>query len=346
MVRFFVFILINIVLSCSVSVFGRALTDRDTAAESCRETAGRQLDEVLLIMQKHYYKKNNVNWDSLIIAAKTRLLNAGSCADALQTVNWCFNQLQESHNYIMPAARAAVYNNDTSQLKQPVWIGQLVGEIKTEMYADHGIAYISIPWVSTTDPVICTRIADSLQRLIAGMDGSGISKWIIDLRKNTGGNCWPMIAGLGPLLGEGICGYFVAAGDKVPIIYRDGASMQGRHIRCKVSGTPYKSRVEKKNIIVLTGSKTSSSGEIVTLAFKGKEGAVQYGGPTAGFTTANSSYTLSDKSMLVLTVSMEADRTGKIYNGPIVPDEFIITDPENGTEDRVKSAAIMWLHIL
>ena len=31
---------------------------------------------------------------------------------------------------------------------------------------------------------------------------------MIDLRPNTGDNCWPMLAGIGPLLGEGVCGYF------------------------------------------------------------------------------------------------------------------------------------------
>ncbi|MGZ5191759.1 MAG: S41 family peptidase [Flavisolibacter sp.] len=58
--------------------------------------------------------------------------------------------------------------------------------------------------VSTTDQFVCTRFADSIQSLIQTFDRRGISKWIIDLRKNTGGNCWPMLTGVGPLLGNGV----------------------------------------------------------------------------------------------------------------------------------------------
>jgi len=321
------------------------LPGEDTVTLSCKQVAARQLDEALALMQKHYYKKDSVNWDSLVVAAKSRLVASESCEDAFQTVNWCFSLLSEAHSYIMPSARAALYNNDTVQLKRKPPINQLVGEIKTELFTDRRIAYISVPWVSTTDSAICTRIADSLQNLIAGLDGSGISKWIIDLRKNTGGNCWPMLAGIGPLLGEGVCGYFVSGDDKVPIVYRNGAAMQGRHVRCRVSGLPYKTKLNN-NIIILTGNRTASSGEIVALAFKGKKDVLQYGEPTAGLTTANSSYKLSDNSMLVLTVSQEADRNGIIYKGAINPDELIISDLLNPADDRVKAAAMMWLDIL
>ena len=34
-------------------------------------------------------------------------------------------------------------------------------------------------------------------------------RWIVDLRGNYGGNIWPMIAGVGPVLGEGIIGWIV-----------------------------------------------------------------------------------------------------------------------------------------
>ena len=344
-------LLLVLFMNCCVahfnSVYGNPfLHDNDTSTLTCRQIASRQLDEALSLMQKHYYRKNDINWDSLVTAAKARLSAAENCEDAFAIVNWCFHQLSESHSYIMPTARAALYNNDTVQLKRTPRLAQLVGEIKSELYPDRGIAYISVPWVSTTDSAIGTRIADSIQQLIASLDQSGISKWIIDLRKNIGGNCWPMLAGIGPLLGDGVCGFFVNSNERVPIIYRNGAAMQGSHVRCRISGNAYKTKYEKKNIIVLTGSKTSSSGEIVALAFKGKEGALQYGEPTAGFTTANSSYILSDKSMLVLTVSMEADRTGKVYEGALFPDETIVVDPENDSEDKVKWAAIMWLHIL
>jgi C-terminal processing protease CtpA/Prc len=220
-----------------------------------------------------------------------------------------------------------------------------MGSLKTELISDKGIAYLDLPWVSTTDPAICTKIADSIQGVIASLDEKGINKWIIDLRNNRGGNCWPMLAGIGPLLGEGICGYFITEVEKVPISYKNGAAMHGRYKRCQVSQKPYKTKHEKNWVIVLTGPKTSSSGEIIALAFKGKEQAFLEGQPTAGLTTANSTYKLSDNSMLVLTVCQEADRNGNIYEGKIIPDELISSANDNNVNDAAKSAAIMYLHI-
>ena len=218
-----------------------------------------------------------------------------------------------------------------------------MGEIKGEWLSD-SIAYLTIPWVSTTDSLICEAIADSLQALIARLDTRKISRWIIDLRKNSGGNCWPMLAGIGPLLGEGVCGYFVASEQKIPIAYRNGAALQGRHVLCRVSKEGYRTQCPRNSVIVLTGRKTVSAGEIVALAFKGKEQAWLFGEPTAGLTTANATYSLSDHSMLVLTVCQEADHTGRICQGSILPDKLISLHPgDPAGDDIVRSEAVSWL---
>ena len=79
----------------------------------------------------------------------------------------------------------------------------------------------------------------------------------------------------------------------------------------------------------------------MALSFKGKEQVYFWGEATAGYTTANATYTLSDKSMLVLTVCQEADRTGKVYTGRLIPDFPLASDTKNG--DAIKEAAIAWL---
>jgi len=316
----------------------------DTSVLSCLKNATLQLDEALSLMQKYYYKKDSVNWQALITIAKLRLTAAGTCEEANETVNWCFNQISEKHSFIMPAEQAATYNN-TNRSTYKASVAQSVGEIKGELLADKGIAYLSVPWVSTSDAELCTRIADSIQHVIAGLDKTGISKWIIDLRNNKGGNCWPMLAGIGPLLGNGVCGYFISPTEKIPIIYNNGAAMQGKYTHCRVSSAGYQTKIEKKTIVVLTGPNTSSSGEIVAIAFKGMDQVFHYGEPTAGFTTGNATYALPGNSMLVLTVCTEADRTGKVYDGKIIPDELISSQADNALDDAAKSAAVMWLHI-
>jgi C-terminal processing protease CtpA/Prc len=36
------------------------------------------------------------------------------------------------------------------------------------------------------------------------MDQGNLAGWIVDLRNNGGGNMWPMLTGIGSILGEGV----------------------------------------------------------------------------------------------------------------------------------------------
>jgi len=58
-------------------------------------------------------------------------------------------------------------------------------------------------------------------------------------------------------------------------------------------------------------------------------------------TTANATYTLSDRSMLVLSVCQEADHTGRICEGSIQPD--MVVDAGTQTQDLARTAAVQWL---
>ena len=317
----------------------------DTTELPCRQKAEKLLDETLNFMEKNYYRRAQVSWPVLAADAKARLREATNCEDAYACISWCFHQLNEPHSFIMPPDKAARYcgrSDAPDTPDQPVPnLSELVGEIKGEWLQD-SIAYLTIPWVSTTDSLVCLRIADSLQSVIARLDSRNISRWIIDLRKNSGGNCWPMLAGIGPLLGDGIYGYFVSGGTKIPITYRDGSAFQGRHVLCRVSNSGYRTQSERKSIVVLTSRKTVSAGEIVALAFKGRAQVCLIGEPTAGLTTANATYFLSDRSLLVLTVCQEADHMGRICEGSIQPDKLVVAGaPSIG--DPAREAALNWL---
>jgi len=311
-------------------------------AQPCLARASGLLDEALGFMKKNYYRRSDISWDDITNEARARLKTSGNCDDVYDIISSCFKKLNEQHSFIMPPKKAGQYNYDASLAPLPP-LSELVGEIRGEWLND-SIAYLTVPWVSTTDSVICMRIADSLQELIARLDSKGVAKWIIDLRKNAGGNCWPMLAGIGPLLGDGVYGYFVNGDERIPISYRNGAACQGRHVLCRVSKDGYRTQRERKSIVVLTSRRTVSAGEIVALAFKGREHAYLVGEPTAGLTTANATYSLSDHSMLVLTVCREADHMGRICEGSIFPDR-IISPPITGPveDDPVKTAAVDWL---
>ncbi|GGA87163.1 S41 family peptidase [Puia dinghuensis] len=316
----------------------------DSLPLPCMEKAERLLNEAITFMQKSYYRRDLVSWPDLTAKARQQLESSGNCDDAYAAISWCFRQLNEPHSFVMPPDRAARYNGDEDRPAPEPDLSQLVGEIRGEWLQD-SIGYLTIPWIHTSDSLICERIADSLQTVIARLDSRGISRWIIDLRKNSGGNCWPMLTGVGPLLGDGIHGYFVSAvtGERAPFAYRDGSAFEGRHVICRVSGKGYHTQRNNKSIVVLTGRRTVSAGELVALAFRGGAQTCLIGEPTAGLTTANTTHPLSDGSMLVLTVCQEADRTGHICEGSIQPDKYVAAGSPTAGDDPAKTAAINWL---
>ena len=329
-------------LTCLLSVNGRSPYPNDTLKLPCMEKAEKLLDEALTFMQRNYYRKDEVSWPDLAAKARQQLRSANNCEDAYASITWCFKQLNDRHSFVMPPARAALYTGDDDNAAPEPPLSDLVGEIRGEWVQD-SIAYLTVPWVSSTDSLVCERVADSLQNVIARLDERGISRWIIDLRMNSGGNCWPMLTGIGPLLGDGVCGYFVTSGERIPIAYHDGSAFQGRHILCRVSKKGYHTQRDHKSIVVLTGRRTVSAGEIVALAFKGRAQTWLIGEPTAGLTTANATYSLSDKSLLVLSVCQEAGYNGQICEGSIQPDKLIVTGSEASGDDPAKQAAVSWL---
>ena len=335
-------LLLPVLIAGAFSVKARGQSD--SLPLPCMEKAERLLDEALGFMEKNYYRRDEISWPDLREKARRQLQTAGNCEDAYASITWCFKQLDEPHSFIMAPEKAARYNGDPGP--GGVKLSSLTGQIRGEWLQD-SIGYLTIPWVSTDDSLVCQRIADSIQSVIARLDSRGIARWIIDLRQNSGGNCWPMLTGIGPLIGDGVCGYFVSGDERVPITYHEGSAFQGRHVRCRVSNRGYRTQRDRKYIAILTGPGTVSAGETVALAFKGRSLTYFIGQPTAGLTTANATYPLSDRSMLVLTICQEADCTGRVCAGRIHPDMLVPADTGTSSpaagNDPAKEAAVSWL---
>ncbi|MCQ3930772.1 MAG: hypothetical protein DPW16_09970 [Chloroflexi bacterium] len=168
--------------------------------------------------------------------------------------------------------------------------------------------------------------------------------WIVDLRQNSGGNSWPMLVGVGPILGEGEVGGFVDnKGNMTTWVYAEGQAL--------LNGIPIENTfypldpMPNLPVAVLTSSFTGSAGEMVLVAFVGRPNTRRFGEPSAGLTTGNNGIELSDGAFLNLAQVFMMDRNGNIYDGPIDPDELVAIDWANyGTEsDPVIQAALTWL---
>jgi C-terminal processing protease CtpA/Prc len=200
-------------------------------------------------------------------------------------------------------------------------------------YLGDNIAYVKVPGFQSLDETVCEDFAAKIQSLIKFTDTNVVNGWVVDLRENRGGNMHPMIAGLGPLTGEGTLGYFVYKTGSYPWSYQNGtcAPVKVAH--------PYIIKYKQSKIAVLIGKRTASSGEMTAISFIGKNNTKLFGQPSAGYTTGNSGFKLSDGSVLYLATCFTADRSGKKYAGRILPD--IIVD--SVSVDNCLDVATHWL---
>ena len=183
--------------------------------------------------------------------------------------------------------------------------------------------------------------ADSLQRGIQKLDSEGIRGWIVDLRDNDGGNMEPMIAGLGPLLDEGVLGSLEDVnGNHEKWLYRDGTYFWEDESLTTVS--QHYSIKDKRPIAVLTGPRTGSSGEIVVISFIGNARTRSFGATTWGLTTGNGGFDLNDGARLMLSSTIMCDRFGKRYHGPIEPD-VLLEGKADKADDPVLDSALKWI---
>ena len=89
------------------------------------------------------------------------------------------------------------------------------------------IGYIELPWDGGWDDY-----ATRTQRAIRAIDQPEACGWIVDVRRNIGGDFWTYLAGIGPILGEGDLGGFIfPSGAREGWSYRAGQVFWGARQR-------------------------------------------------------------------------------------------------------------------
>ena len=134
-----------------------------------------------------------------------------------------------------------------------------------------------------------------------------------------GGNMYPMITSVSPLLPDGIVLQFKSRKKTTPIplgYVTESYQIAPESIRKFPASTP---------VAVLTDDRTGSSGEATLICFLGLDNVKTFGGPTAGYPSGNVTHTLADGYLFAITRSAEIARTGEVFcEDPINPD--VITD--------------------
>jgi carboxyl-terminal processing protease len=182
------------------------------------------------------------------------------------------------------------------------------------------------------------RYADVGAAAVADVAARRPRGWIVDIRRNQGGDMWSMLAVLAGLLERGELGYFSSSGTMQPwslgrrhvlLGHRPMARHRGRSLRA--AGVP---------LAVLVSARTASSAEAVTIALRGQSPARAFGTPTAGLTTANRTHVLSDGTRLLISSAYCADRHRNRVTDAIEPDERVDGDDPGAAQ----KAAQKWIN--
>ncbi len=305
------------------------------------------LDAVLDHAEEASMYRNKVDWDVLRREAYQLAVGADTIPDLAPAITYMLEELGDTHGrflynrqhlsfYTGPdkphlaGLDVDVYNNIQS--------GQ-VYNFEASLLAP-SVGYVRIVGLPMGDN---TQMSREIQDAVCAVHAMGANDWIVDLRYNGGGNMFPMVEGLAAILGDGPAGGAVGLTEEENATWRvengdfyyNDQSVQLENA-CTYEDLP--------KVAVLTSMYTASSGEVVAVAFKGREHTRFFGEFTHGLTTVNDYTPLDSLSILLLSVSTYQSRDGKVYDAYVDVDEYIPFVPDaTMEEDAGVRRALEWL---
>ena len=312
LIWFFFFICIIFLISCNI--------------QKTHTKQEKYINEALDIIEKNSIKKELIDWSDFRSKVLERGKSDKTIEDAHQTIRYALSLLNDRHSHFIPPKNLIKGYSEATMIK----FTPIVSEY------NNGIGYIKIPGFSDNKKLE-KDFAGRIQNAIKDLDTYMINGWIIDLRDNGGGNMWPMLLGVGPILGDGIAGYFVNNKNYYEKWgYSKGKAFMDTTIVIQMDPF-YQLKNKNKKIAILINNKTASSGEAIAVTFIGLPNTRFFGKSTRGLTTGNSTIILSDSSQILLTTVVYADRNKTLYGKQIIPDEI-------ANDVDAKDLAIRWFN--
>ena len=293
--------------------------------------AATYLDEAIALMKEWSINTDKVDWNEIEALALRLADGAVSPANTYYAIRLAMGELGDGHSVFFTPAEATGFDSGAASFDTP----------RVEVGEDD-IGYVAIGrYIGNIGEQADDFAAELAARLEAEI--GDVCGWIVDLRHNTGGNMWPMIGGLAPLLGDGVVGYFTYPNGRTETWeLADGVALwNGMPM---VSYGPTSTDGGDAPVAVLIGGRTASSGEAVTVAFHGRPNTMLFGQNTTGLTTSNEPLWLSDGAMMALTMSVFTDRNGLAYGF----DQSVEPDVPAGSDamaldDEPLTLATTWL---
>lgn len=324
------------------------------------------LNSALDIIQAHALNSESVDWSALRRQAFERAAGSFNPIDTYPAIYWALAQMNDPGSKIrLPAGlypdqisllqqaekqAAATAPPEHTPLPPTPFTARRLPEGHIDAVLGRKFAHLSLPTCTAVGNDGLMLYAADVRRIVATLSAQKPEGWIVDLRGNTGGNMWPMLDGVGPILGNGVVGAFVmASGKRISWFYSDGKA--GTRNTAGIESVSLNLPPATENagppppVAVLVDSSTAKSAEAVAIAFHGRPDTRFFGQPTAGMSTAIQGFPLSDGAEIYLTTAIDADRNGKVFPRGLTPDQVFppVESMPQESDDAALNAAEEWL---
>jgi hypothetical protein len=162
--------------------------------------ANRYVTAALDVMQANSINRFTIKWPEFRAVTFQQASSAQTIPDTYPAIRAALTRLGDNHSlFFSPSTSIAV--NPAPAARNIPMASRL--DVRT--------GYVFIPYFSGTNPIGRVDSTQAMIRAVDTADAEPPCGWIVDLRNNGGGNMYPMVAGVGPILGEGVAGYFLIA---------------------------------------------------------------------------------------------------------------------------------------
>jgi len=300
-------------------------------------SAGVYLDRALELMHTHAIYTPAAGWDALSAKARAMAERAKTLSDAYGAIEYAIAQLQRAGDL-----HASFTNALTAKLEHQSGAPSASTPPPAVSLVAPGLGSITLPAIGSRPRSSDARhyMSSALSALASLEKTKHPCGWVIDLRANSGGDVWPMLLSVGPILGGGrLIGFTDKNGSaQTTVSYRQGT----------LSGGGYAARAPltigdfapPPAVAVLTGPLTLSSGEAVAIAFRGRPLTRSFGSRTGGATNSPHAYHLADGAIIGFSTQWDKDRRDRVYRHALTPDTLV---PTRAGQDDTLRAATEWL---
>lgn len=257
----------------------------------------RYVEQAFDSIEFYSFYKKVYNFDSLKSAVLNKLSDS---SHAMHKELSAAIRAIDIHSYILTKEEYALLESGTDP------------EVQDNPYPFQGkmlfdrYAYVAVNGFRGVDSISSHNYADSLQQIVLHLHDYDPEGWIIDLRNNSGGWIYPMISGLGPILGQGIKAYEIDREGSEEEYYF--AKDDSTYLQLTDSVFFFEDELP---VAVLIGKETGSAGELLSLCFRGNPKTVLIGEPTYGVATGHRGFFMPDSAYFAITNSIMTDRNRK-----------------------------------